>query len=183
MYCGCPYVLPHSPPFAEGSKAGAPTPRHRSVSLPCWYQGRYLICPSPLLSVFYYIYLLPFSSVLFFVVVFFFSQQGRWISFLLPPPFCSQNHSRLKVHQSLWRGSKYENNRIHFTYREKKKVQFSTLVLPLASEDTLARKSFSKHSTQNITKENRLQCGVRVTAIYSQMLSSNLYIWGNLKVS
>lgn len=82
MYCGCPYVLPHSPPFAEGSKAGAPTPRHRLVSLPCWYQGRYLICPSPLLSVFYYIYLLPFSSVLFFVVVFFFpNREGGFPSY------------------------------------------------------------------------------------------------------
>lgn len=181
MCCGCPYVLPHSPPFAEGSKAGAPTPRHRPVSLPCWYQGRYLICPSPLLSVFYYIYLLPFSSVLFFVVGFFFpNREGGFPSYCPLPPvprtILGSKCTRAYGEGLSMRITEYTS------HIGKKKVQFSTLVLPLASEDTLARKSFSKHSTQNITKENRLQCGVRVTAIYSQTLSSDLYIWGNLKV-
>lgn len=71
MCCGCSYILPHSWPFAEGSKAGAPTPR--PVSLPRWYQGRYLICSSLLLSVFYYTDLLSFSSG--FVLLFFFPRQ------------------------------------------------------------------------------------------------------------
>lgn len=162
MCCGCPYILPHSSPFAEGSKAGAPTPR--PVSLPCWYQGRYLICSSLLLSVFYYIDFLPFSSG--FVLFFFFSpdREGGFPSYCPLPPVLGGSILGSKCARARDEGL-YIKTTEYTSHIGRKGVVFNPCSPLTCFRGHPGMEEFFQTLYTKYYKILRFQCGVRVAAI------------------